>query len=86
MLNRKDIKIMMQFLTISDLCKNVAKTVNEMERKYNCMIFINRDDNAFYMSAMSKDFKEIAKDVKLANVSDYADELAINIRRWFRNH
>lgn len=68
---------------MSDLDRLLDKCVNEMQRKYNCLVFLKHDGSRVFMDVLFLNMDQ-ATDIQLGNVSDNKEALACAIRQWFR--
>ena len=70
---------------LTGLDKVVESTVQEMENKYNCLVFILYENRRFYMNVMYTDpLKTGGIEIPLAKLGDSKYTLATAIRRYFR--
>lgn len=68
---------------MTGLDKLLDKCVAEMQRKYNCLVFLKHDDTRICMDVLFLNMDQVT-DIELGNVSDTKEAVAIAIRRWFR--
>ena len=68
------------------LCNPVASTIREMQKMYNCFVFLYRNDETdhHFINVLTLDCRHW--DDVFVSEKDSGSKIAVGIRKWFNEH